>query len=266
MRNYIKNSLLLVMTLMLVFTFSIPVYAADTTSGSYLLDDEAYLLDSEESAQVLEALETASTESNCNIVVITTLQGIPTATALNGYSSEYYTNNIFNQADTNYTVVLAVDMTSRVADVSTFNPNSPQNLNQDELDTLWDSVKGDLGSDDYVKAFTNYAKKAAKIAGSVNPDGTLNKSAFPWLTRILISLAIGFVISLIICIILKNQLKSVAMKANASDYIRPNSLNITGSRDNFLYSNVTKTAKPKNDSSGGGGGGRSSGGHSGGSF
>ncbi len=253
------------MSLMLVFTFSIPVFAAGgtTTSGSLLLDDQAGLLTSTEAPQVLEELEKASKDSNCNIAVTTTADGY-NESAIQNYSANYYASTIQGKSEANFAVVLTVDKTSRKVDVATYNPGSKQNLNQSELDSIRESVTSDLTNGDYAKAFTKFAKEADKKAKRVNPDGTLNKSGFPWLTRILISLVIGFVIALIICFIIKKQLKSVEMKAGAADYMRPNSLNIANSRDNFLYSNVTKTARPKNDSSGGGS--RSSGGHSTGSF
>ena len=55
-------------------------------------------------------------------------------------------------------------------------------------------------------------------------------------------------------------MKSVRQKNDAADYVRPGSMQLTHSRDLFLYSHVSRTAKPKNTSSGGGGGGGSRGG------
>ena len=265
MRNSVKKSLILVMSLLLVFTFSIPVYAegANTTSGSILLDDKAGLLTSSEAPDVLASLEKASSDSNCNIAIATTADGY-NESGIQNYSANYYATTLQGKSETNFAVVLTVDISSRKVDVATYNPGSPQNLNQSEMDSIRESITSDLTDGNYAKAFKKFADNAAKKAKRVNPDGTLNKSGFPWGWRILISLVIGFIIALIICMIIKKQLKTVEMKAGAADYIRPNSLNITNSRDNFLYSNVTKTAKPKNDSSGGGS--RSSGGHSTGSF
>ena len=37
------------------------------------------------------------------------------------------------------------------------------------------------------------------------------------------------------------------MQASANNYLKNGSLNITDSSDIFLYSNVTRTAKPKNN-------------------
>lgn len=279
MRKSIKKSIILVMVALLTLTFSIPVCAtenstnttnapstattANTTSGSMLLDDKAGLLDAAGKATVLEALEIASSKSDCNLVVLTTNQGLKDA-GIHQYADNYYANNVQNKSQSNMCVTLTVDMTSRLVDVGTYNPGSKRNLNDAAKDEVREYVTSDLTSGNYVKAFTKFAEKAGTIAAGIDEDGGRNKSTFPWVKRLIISLVIGVVLAVIICFIIKSQLKSVTMKGNAADYVREGSLNITSQSDRFLYSNVTKTARPKNNSSSGGGG--SSGSHSTGSF
>ncbi len=266
MRKSVKKSIILALAILFTLTFSIPVYAegtANTTSGSILLDDKAGLLDATGTAQVLEELEVASNDSNCNLVVLTTNQGL-NESGIHSYADSYYANNVENKTSTNMCVTLTVDMSSRLVDVGTYNPGSKRNLNDAAKDEVREYVTSDLSNGNYVKAFTNFANKAGKIAAGIDEDGGRNKSTFPWGFRIIISLVIGVIVALIVCSIIKKQLKTVEMKASAADYVRPGSLNIREQSDRFLYSNVTKTAKPKNDSSSGGGG--SSGSHSTGSF
>ena len=71
---------------------------------------------------------------------------------------------------------------------------------------------------------------------------------------ILISIAVGVVIAFIVVGSMKRKLHTVNMQAAANNYLKNGSLNITESNDIFLYSNVTKTAKPQdNDSNSGSG-------------
>ncbi|MGN1341483.1 MAG: hypothetical protein ACI4WS_14410 [Oscillospiraceae bacterium] len=65
--------------------------------------------------------------------------------------------------------------------------------------------------------------------------------------KILISLAIGVIVALIVCMIMKSMMKTARPKATANDYIRKNSFNITRSRDIFVYANVTKKKREKED-------------------
>ena len=278
MRKLAKKSVVLTLIALLTLTFSIPVYAATsadstgaaTTSGSALLDDKAGLLTGNQPTEILDALKQATTEANCNIAIATTADGLQEA-AIQQYSKNYFAANIENKFDTNYTILLTVDVNSRNVDVRGYNPGSKQTINENEAIKIREAITDDLSdgmtSHDFTPAFKKYAEEAKKIALSINPDGTTNKSLFPWGTRIIISLIIGVIASLIICFIIKNQLTSVTMKTNASDYVREGSLNITQQSDRYLYSNVTKTPKPQSSSSGGGGGGsRSSGSGSTGSF
>lgn len=58
---------------------------------------------------------------------------------------------------------------------------------------------------------------------------------------IVAGMAIGFIVNFSVA----SKNKSLRMQRNASVYTRPGSIIITGSADNFLYSNVERRAKPK---------------------
>ncbi len=64
---------------------------------------------------------------------------------------------------------------------------------------------------------------------------------------ILISLAIGLVIALIVCLVMKSFMKTSRPKHTANDYIRKNSFNITRSRDIFIYSEISKKKRQKQE-------------------
>jgi uncharacterized protein len=48
----------------------------------------------------------------------------------------------------------------------------------------------------------------------------------------------------------KGQLKSVALQKRATDYMKPGSLNITDSRDFFLYRHIDRTEKAEKSEGG----------------
>jgi uncharacterized protein len=52
---------------------------------------------------------------------------------------------------------------------------------------------------------------------------------------------------------MKSKLKTVRYKAEANSYVRPGSMNITVSRDLFLYRTVAVSPKPKSNSDSDGG-------------
>lgn len=256
-----KKSLIIALTSLLIFLFALPVsasepatainnYSATTTSGSILLDDKANLLTPEESRDILEKLESATAKSHYNIAIATTND-------LGGMSVEDYSDNYFNtiirdQSETNDYVLLTVDIGSRKLNIGSNNPESNNNLTTDEREYIRDDITSDLTNGNYYNAFTKF------ISDSTTTIANIGK--FPWTQKLGLSAAIGAIIAVIISLFLRKQLKSVEMKPNASDYIRDGSMNITKSNEYYLYSTVTKTPKPKNNSS------DRSGGNSSGSF
>lgn len=79
-----------------------------------------------------------------------------------------------------------------------------------------------------------------------------HKNPMSWIW-IPISLVAGIVLSLIVVGTMKSKLKTVRFQAAANNYVKAGSMNLTESRDIFLYNTMTKTKKEKNDSSSGGG-------------
>lgn len=62
-----------------------------------------------------------------------------------------------------------------------------------------------------------------------------------------ISLAIGLIAALIVCLIMKSCMKTARPKNTANDYIRKNSFHITRSRDIFIYAELSKKKRVKEE-------------------
>ena len=112
-----------------------------------------------------------------------------------------------------------------------------------------------LSDGDYAGAFRAYIKYTDEFitqakTGKPYDVGNMPKEPYDFTMSLVISLVIGFVVSGIITGMWKNQLKSVEMQRVASSYLKPGSLNISYTRDLFLYRTVNRTEKQK-DSDGG---------------
>ncbi len=64
---------------------------------------------------------------------------------------------------------------------------------------------------------------------------------------IILCIVVGMVVGFIIILAIASKNKSVRMQTNATVYTRPGSFVVTGSYDNFLYKNLDKTPKPKQE-------------------
>lgn len=64
---------------------------------------------------------------------------------------------------------------------------------------------------------------------------------------ILVCIAIGILAAIIVTGVMKAQLKSVRPQNAAGCYVVDGSFHLTHSQDLYLYKNVTRHAKPKNN-------------------
>ena len=134
---------------------------------------------------------------------------------------------------------------------------------------IGEELKEKMKSADYAGTFFRFADLCDRFTDQAKKDRPYDTSNLPidegleGLERlpvkplsfkyIPISLGIGLVIALIAVSVMKSKLKTVRYKAEANSYVRPGSMNITVSRDLFLYRTVAVSPKPKSngDSDGG---------------
>ncbi|MBD9097606.1 MAG: TPM domain-containing protein, partial [Ruminococcaceae bacterium] len=117
-------------------------------------------------------------------------------------------------------------------------------------------IKEPLSDGDYAAAFDTFAELCDDFitkarTGKPYDSGNMPKEPMKpgW---ILVAVIVGFILSFITVGSMKNKLKTVRFQPAANSYMKAGSMNITESRDLFLYNTVTRTAKPKDNDSGGG--------------
>lgn len=138
------------------------------------------------------------------------------------------------------------------------------------IEYIGNEIKPDLSDGSYADAFTGYAELCDDFITHANSGEPYDEGKLPRkplsLIWIPVSLLIGFLIAKIVVGNMKSKLKTVHAQATADSYVKSGSMNITESRDLFLYHTVTRTERPKNNSSSGGSNGGSSHGGGGGKF
>ena len=116
----------------------------------------------------------------------------------------------------------------------------------------------ELKHNNYYEAFNIYADLSDKFLTQAKTDKPYDKGNLPkepisifWIP---IVIGLGMFIARFIVKGMENQLETVRPALAANSYIKENSLNVTRSEDQFLYSTVNKTAKAKETSSSSSGG------------
>ena len=207
------------------------------------LQDYADVLTEKEETKVLAKLDAIS--SNLDVVVATIDEGDPGkmwVVAQEIFIKSGYTDGIIllwrRGTEYNEYYFLPVGEGEKIFD-------------DDVLDALEGDCLTHLRNKNFSKAFLTYADVCEEAIAAYGRVDT---------TPIILCILLGAVLSTLIPMAsLKSQLKSVRSKPAAESYVRTGSFALTEQRDIFLYRNVTRVAKPKNNSSGGrsgGGGGR----------
>lgn len=225
------------------------------------LIDDMNLLTEAQHAELLAKLDEISERQKFDVVVAI----VPALDRREArvYAADFYEQNGFGYGGTQDGAILLLATEDRdfgFAAMGTGNEVFTP-AGQAYLDRLY---LPDLKKDNYFEAFMAFADAAddfVRQAGTGQPydEGNIPKTQSEAVTLqlilICVSLAVGLILAWFITSRWKKQLHSAAQKTSAADYVRPGSLALLQQRDVFLFSNVTKTKRVKEDSSGSGKGG-----------
>lgn len=234
-----KRFSIFILCILFVFIFAFNVSAND---GKPRLIDEANLLTDSEYDQISESLDEISYEFEYD-VVIKTVDTIGNFQSEAAFARDAFRKGGYGMGEKKSGVILVIFKAERRAYIEFFGEKRLP-----EGTVLLEELVPALKNNSYAQACTQFADLV---------DGKLS---FPWLRNIAIAVIIGLIIALLVTSSMKSKLKSVRYQANAREYIRSGSFNLKHSRDLYLYSTVTRVARPKNNSGGSRSGGGSRGG------
>ena len=236
--------------------FVVPAVSVEAAEDSHpvRLVDYAELLDDTEYTELESKLDRISEEYDCDVAVITedSIDGEDEV----AYADDFFDYNDYGMGEDKSGVLFLITMSERKWCISTHGAAIDIFTDRGQ-EYISGEIKPSLSVGDYYEAFDTFADLCEQFiiqAESGEPydvDNMPEKSMSPavWIP---VSLGIGLVISLIITGVMRGQMKSVRRKPDAADYMQKDSLHITRKNDLFLYHQISRSAKPKNEDSGGG--------------
>lgn len=268
---------LLIITVICIY----PVFASAEIPSERqlpLLVDDAGLLNDTEYSNLLEKLEEISERQKCEVAVVT----VDTVgnSSVRDYADDVYDYYGYGYGENDDGILLLINMGSREWWITTYGYGSVA-LTDYGITQIENSFLSYLSGGEYYSAFEKFAELCDSYIGYAkdgspidHPNSNGVQSVYNeytpvyeynaydrQYTQILPSLVIGFIIALIATGVMRGKLKSVRSKANASDYTVSGSMNVTRRHDMFLYRNISKTPRPRDN----GPSGRSGASHRGGS-
>ncbi len=273
-----KTSAILLSTVFSAFLLIFPI-SADRTLP--LVVDDAALLSEYERETLNSTLEATAEEISAEIAIVTVTDTYGKSAM--DYADDFYDENGYGYGDGDDGVLLLVDMGEREWWITTHGYCEAV-LSDNVLYTIENAFIGDLSSANYYNAFVTFAALCSDYIEAAQNGiiletnapygydygydydyGTVEERSSP-ADFILPSVIAGFIVSFIMVSVMKSGMKTVSSQISASSYLVDNSLRLTSSSDNYLYSNVTRTPRQTSSHSGthrgGGGSHRSSSGRS----
>ena len=264
MRKIVSYLLLLI----LLVSVTLPAYGTEEPRDQVV--DYAGLLTNEEEADLQRWIREYAADLQLDIVIVTTYG--TDGKGVQAYADDFYDLNGYGYGSSNSGILLLLDMESREWYMSTcgdaiyiFTDYGLDQLGQEILPWLSDGeyyrafLAWISGLSPYVKAY----QAGSPVDGYVPPDDYespygdeiyhyddhvgITVKPFP------IALIVGFVAALITVLIMRSMMNTAKLQKNAANYLKEGSFHLRQRSDMFLYSRVSRTAKPKNNTSSGGG-------------
>ena len=246
-----KKIITALFALIVCVTIAISAFAAGDLPR---LVDNADLLSAGEESALLAKLNEISERQQADIVVVTvdTLDG---KTSMD-YADDFYDYNGYGYGADKDGVLLLISMEDRDWWMSTTGYGITA-ITDAGIEYISDAFLSDLSDGDYADTFTTYAELCDDFftqakAGTPYDVGHMPKQPFNIARNLLIAVIVGFIIALIVTSVMKGKLKTVRFQSAANNYVKANSMNVTESRDLYLYTHIDRRVRPKETSSSGG--------------
>lgn len=268
-----KKILPMILSLLILFSLALPAYAADEPLD-YVVD-YADLLTDEEEVLLQQKIQESKAALQLDIVIVTTY-GTGDKN-VQQYADDFYDANGYGYGETNSGILLLLDMEAREWYMSTCG-DAIYIFTDYGLDQLGETILPWLSSGYYYNAFTAWVdalpyyvdafENQSPIDGWVEPDEyespygdeIVYYDDFELENPLPLALLIGFIAAVVTVIIMRSRMNTAKLQRGAVDYLKNGSFHLRQRSDMFLYSRVSRTARPKQSSGGGSSVHRSSGG------
>ena len=250
--DILRKFMLLVMSVSIMSVFF--GFSVSSAAGKKSVIDDAGLIKASDEKELDKKIK--NIQKDKFDVVILTVKSLDGKSAQD-YADDYYDNNDYGLDNEKSGVLFLVSKGDRKYHISTKGAGIKA-FTDYGIGRIKEEIRPYLSDGDYFNAcdeFLNITKdfvKAYKDGTPYDTDNPYNEE-IDYVILEVIALVIAFVIALISVGIMRLRMNTAKPKGTAMEYIKKGSFKLTSEKDIFMYSTVTKTAKPKdNDNSAGG--------------
>ena len=246
--------------LILAAALAVPAFAVEGGFADlyYRMFDDAEVLTEDEDNELEDALEELSLRQSFDVTIAT----IESMESVDYDSMEAYADDLYDFCQFGYGsdmdgVLLLVSVGDRKWHISTCGYGITA-FTDAGIQYLGEQMTPFMADGDYAGAFRTFVQWSdtyIDAARAGHPYDVNNLPREPLsLMYLFLALGIGLVLAWVVVHVMKSQLRSVAFQENAASYVREGSMNLTNSRELFLYRDVHRTERPKESRSSDSGG------------
>ena len=253
-----KNILITILTLVFCLFMAVPGLAESENAEDgfadeyYRLMDMASLLSDEDVDSLTAKLDELSLRQKMDVVIATT-------NTLEGKSVVEYADDLYDYCSFGYGanrdgLILVISMEDNDWYISTCGYGITA-FTDAGIEYIGEQIVPYLSDKDFAGAFEAYITLCDEFITQARTGKPYDIGSLPrkplspaW---ILVCLIIGLLLSFVTVGKMKAKLTTVRAQAAANSYMKNGSMNITDSREMFLYKNVTRTKRSSENSGGG---------------
>ena len=216
------------------------------------LTDAAGLLSESEQSELISTLDQISEKHQVDVVVVT-VDSLGEMTPAE--CAEYFYDNFgYGFGNDKSGILLLISMEERDWYITSVGFGITS-VNEAGREYISDNMLGYLSDGYYAEAFKEFALSCDYLISLAETGDPFDYDDFPKepfgvLKHLIISVIIGLVVAFIATGSMKGKLKSVRRQTAANNYVKNDSMKVTQSRDLFLYRQVSRTERPRDEDSG----------------
>lgn len=250
-----KKGMTFLLALILPLFLALPVLGAEFQLG--YVTDAAGLLTEEERAGLEEKAQDISHTYQCGVYLITMEDFTDYSRERSIYEAakEIYRQYSLGWGEEKSGVLLMLSMAERDYALIAYGYGNTAFTDYGK-DRLTDVFLDDFAENSWYSGFTDYLKKSESMLSSARSGSPLDIDSDPAISTAgtVISIVLGCLLSLAVCLILRGQMSSAREKSEANAYISGRSIHFSRREDQFTHvtEHRVKIEKNKGGSSGGG--------------
>ena len=241
--------------LALLLALAVPAFAVEGGFADlyYRMFDDAEVLTEDEDNELEDALEELSLRQSFDVTIAT----IESMESVGADSMEQFADDLYDYCQYGYGpdmdgVLLLVSVGDRKWHISTCGYGITA-FTDAGIQYLGEQMTPFMADGDYAGAFRTFVQWSDTYIDAAREGHPYDVNNLPReplsLMYLFLALGIGLVLAWVVVHVMKSQLRSVAFQENAASYVREGSMNLTNSRELFLYRDVHRTERPKESSS-----------------